>query len=192
MKCINCGKDNPPDNKFCDNCGNVLSPDQPATPPAPSVPASGAPGTECPACKHVNPPGSAFCDNCGAALQSAPAPAPVAPPVQFPTTPAPPAPPVIPKIQKVLVLPDGAELALDAKKTFGRVDFARQASDPMWVSRAHFTIFEENGENFIQDDGSSNGTKLNGKEIKQTGKQQLKSGDEIIVGDALKVIFKTK
>ena len=101
--------------------------------------------------------------------------------------------PAVAKIHNVLVLPDGTELiATDQKKTFGRVDFARQASDPMWVSRNHFTLFEENGVAYIQDDGSSNGTKVNGKEIKGTGKQQLKSGDEIIVGDALKVIFKTK
>ena len=192
MKCINCGKDNPPDNRFCDNCGNLLSPDQPVAPPQPAVPAAGAGGTECPACKHPNPPGSAFCDNCGAALQAASAPAPVVPPMSFPTTPVQPPQPVIPTIQKVLVLPDGTELPVDAKKSFGRVDFAKQAADPMWVSRKHFTVFEENGEFYIQDDGSANGTKLNGKEIRQAGKQQLKNGDEIVVGDALKVIFKTK
>ena len=189
MKCENCGKDNPPDQKFCEDCGNTFSPNESVAKPADPTPTPEALGIECPACKHLNPLGSSFCNYCGSSLQN---PTPTAPttPVDVPATA--PVEPVVPMVSKVLVLPDGTELVVETKKTFGRLDFARTATEPMWVSRQHFTIFEEDGVSYIQDDESSNGTKLNGKEIKQAGKQQLKSGDEIVVGDSLKVIFKTK
>jgi hypothetical protein len=208
MKCENCGYDNPPDLKFCENCGNILTLEEPAAQPAaPEQPApEPAPEMkECPNCKQMNPADATFCDGCGASLQPeaeaapeepAPEAAPAAPVEEPPAAePAPeePAPaPAAVAVTKVLVLPGDAEIVLDAKKTFGRIDFAKQASQPMWISRQHFTVFEEDGVSYIQDEGSSNGTKLNGKEIKLAGKQELKSGDEIIVGDAVKVIFKIK
>jgi hypothetical protein len=189
MNCNKCGKDNPPDNRFCDNCGNELQQAAPA-PASPMVAGSG--GNECPACKHPNPAGSAFCESCGASMQNvvqnavpapAPIPAPIAPPPQQ-----------FPQIDKALVLPDGSEIAIQSRKSIGRLDLAKYAAptETMWISRQHIEIFEENGATFILDDKSSNGTKLNGKEIKQQGKQQLKNGDEIIVGDAVKLVFKIK
>jgi predicted component of type VI protein secretion system len=94
----------------------------------------------------------------------------------------------------VLVLPDSTELPVTGKKVIGRVDLAKYASpaEVGWVSRQHFTIFEENGAFYIQDDKSTNGTKLDGVEIKQQGKHQLKDGSEILAGDAVKLMFKIK
>ena len=49
MKCPNCGFDNPPGNRFCGKCGNMVS-------------------KTCPACGTQNPVQFDFCGNCGAAL----------------------------------------------------------------------------------------------------------------------------
>ncbi len=96
------------------------------------------------------------------------------------------------KIEKILVMPDGKELTIEGN--IGRLDLAKYAApkEAMWISRQHFSILEEDTVPFIQNEGSSNGTKLNGVEMKQLGKQQLKNGDEIIVGDAAKIIFRLK
>jgi adenylate cyclase len=51
------------------------------------------------------------------------------------------------------------------------------------VSRLQCRIWEENGRFWIDDLHSSRGTKLNGTEIKGLTKQQLASGDEIVVGE---------
>jgi hypothetical protein len=183
MNCAKCGRDNPSDNKFCENCGEPLA--QATAQAQPSA----ASGNECPSCKHPNPPGSAFCEGCGFDMkkQTQPAVNPV-PPSQPINQPMPPA------IEKFLVLPDGQEIAIQNRRSIGRLDLAKYtaANEVMWVSRTHFDVFDENGTPYIIDEKSGNGTKLNGKEIKQTGKQQLKDGDEIIVGDAVKVLFKMK
>ncbi len=46
MKCSNCGFENPPNAKFCNNCGQPLA-------------------LLCPNCGTKNPAGSKFCNNCG-------------------------------------------------------------------------------------------------------------------------------
>jgi hypothetical protein len=192
MNCIKCGKDNPPDNRFCDNCGADLT-----TSVAPPT-FSGGLGNECPACKHQNPSGSTFCENCGASMQNASATQTPSQPTFAPQpTVAPPAtiaPQPTLQADKFLVLPDGSEIPIQGSKSLGRLDLAKYAaaSEVMWISRQHFDLFEENGTPYIIDEKSANGTKVNGKEIKQQGKQQLKNGDEIIVGDAVKLVFKTK
>jgi class 3 adenylate cyclase/tetratricopeptide (TPR) repeat protein len=68
MECPGCRHSNPPDTKFCGECGTRLQ-------------------SLCPACQTANPPTNKFCSECGqrlsAATASAPAPAapaPVAPP----------------------------------------------------------------------------------------------------------------
>jgi hypothetical protein len=187
MICSKCGKDNPPDNRFCDNCGQELV--AAGSTPVQPIKGVGASGIQCPNCKSMNTPDSAFCEKCGASLSAAPQPSPVPAPA--------PAPGLIPPAVKaggVLVLPDSTELPVTAKKVIGRVDLAKYASpaEVGWISRQHFTIFEENGVFYIQDDKSTNGTKLDGIEIKQQGKQQVKDGSEILVGDAVKLKFKMK
>ena len=92
--CPQCGAENPPSARFCDQCGAVQiavpvqgRPLVPATPvvptPAPRPVAAPAPASVsvCPQCGTAVIPGEAFCDNCGAALLSGthPTPAIVAP-----------------------------------------------------------------------------------------------------------------
>src|SRR6266705_2929148 len=50
--CPNCGDQNPPSNRFCGRCGNLL----PST---------------CPSCGTANPVGNRFCGACGSALSGA-------------------------------------------------------------------------------------------------------------------------
>jgi hypothetical protein len=178
MKCLICGKENADTNEFCDDCGVELLSSAGSAVPVPSVQPS---ATECPACKEINAPGTAFCDQCGASLGQ------TTQPLETP-------PPPPPKLKNSMVLPDGSELVIDAKKEFGRLDLAKYAgpSEAMWMSRSHFVVFEENGVPYIQDQGSTNGTKLNKKEIKLEGKQQLKDGDEIVVADSVKLLFKSQ
>ncbi len=57
ITCPNCSAENPPDSKFCGNCGTALA-------------------LTCQNCGHENPRGNNFCANCGTALKEAtPAPA---------------------------------------------------------------------------------------------------------------------
>ena len=49
MRCLKCQFDNPPDAKFCNECGNKLE-------------------LACPQCTKVNPAGSKFCNECGQSL----------------------------------------------------------------------------------------------------------------------------
>lgn len=92
--CPQCGVDNPPSARFCDQCGAVLiavpaaggAPGAPAAPaPAPAAPAAApaaaasAGPSVCPQCGTAVIPGEAFCDTCGAALLGATRPAPAAP-----------------------------------------------------------------------------------------------------------------
>ncbi len=83
ITCPNCGAQNDPANRFCDQCGTRLEPAAPVASPAPAVAAS-----VCPSCGAAVLPGEAFCDSCGADL-TALAPAPVA--VAAPTAAAAPA-----------------------------------------------------------------------------------------------------
>src|SRR2546425_3031331 len=69
MECPQCRHANPPETKFCGECGTRLQ-------------------SRCPACQSVNPPTNKFCSECGqrlagAAPALAAAAAPVAPPARF-------------------------------------------------------------------------------------------------------------
>lgn len=74
--CPQCGVENPPSARYCDQCGAVMIPvpaQGPAAPPPatipgrPIAPATAGPST-CPQCGTAVIPGEAFCDNCGAPL----------------------------------------------------------------------------------------------------------------------------
>ena len=54
-----------------------------------------------------------------------------------------------------------------------------------YVSRRHARIFYRDGSWFIEDLNSSNGTLVNGENIKGKGAVKLNDGDEIIVGSTV-------
>ncbi len=86
--CPQCGVDNPPAARFCDQCGTALIPTTASA--AATVPASAptAAPTVCPQCGAAAIPGEAFCDNCGAPLAAPARPA--------ATVPAPPSSATVP------------------------------------------------------------------------------------------------
>ncbi len=51
------------------------------------------------------------------------------------------------------------------------------------VSRSHARVFLEGNEYWIEDLDSKQGTKVNGEEIKGRGKQELRSGDVVVIGE---------
>ena len=53
------------------------------------------------------------------------------------------------------------------------------------VSRSHATFLKENGQYFIRDNQSRNGTLLNGKALMPLKPTALKDGDEICLYDEL-------
>jgi pSer/pThr/pTyr-binding forkhead associated (FHA) protein len=95
------------------------------------------------------------------------------------------------KIAK-LILPNNEEIEIrEGERTFGREDFRGVVSDEdlQHISRKHITITRANGMFFIEDEGSLNGTKLNGAEIKGLGRRKLENGDEIVVGTVLEIRY---
>ena len=57
------------------------------------------------------------------------------------------------------------------------------------ISRQHFNVKSENGKFYICDNTSSNGTTINGTEIRGKGWQELRNGDRIIVAEVATLIF---
>lgn len=93
-----------------------------------------------------------------------------------------------------LVLPDRSEIVLHTPTTWvGKNDLERAVppNDLQFISRRHFRIDFENGRYYIEDQGSTNGTKLNGAEIKGRGRFELKNGDVIEVANVAKLVFKS-
>jgi len=79
----------------------------------------------------------------------------------------------------------------DSSRTFGRPDFVRflPEKEYKFVSREHFTISKDGDKFYIRDNGSANGTKLNGVDIKGSGKKELKDGSKILVADTEELQF---
>lgn len=58
------------------------------------------------------------------------------------------------------------------------------------ISRQHLRLERKNNEYYIEDIGSTNGTKVNGTSITGKGRHLLKDDDEIIIGGVLALTFK--
>lgn len=184
-----------------------------AAPPAeaPKAPPAEAPATpeaapavaalKCPSCGHENPPDARFCESCGAAL-TVPA-STEAPPVEAPPVEVPPvAPPVAAPAAALVVADTGVELPLDLSKgesligradpvsrVFPQVDLTPHGGYDAGVSRKHCRIFQQGGQFFVEDLGSTNGTKLNGQIIPPHQPRPLNNGDTLELG-LLKLTFK--
>ncbi len=81
-----------------------------------------------------------------------------------------------------LLLPDGHRLPVADGLTIGRVDGCDVRLDDPKASRHHARLIVEASVVEIEDLGSSNGTRLNGKEIQR---RMLRSGDVIQIGTSL-------
>ncbi len=101
--------------------------------------------------------------------------------------------PVVEATPAKLAMPDGNEILLAGNaRTFGRQDFESfmPRENVPYISRQHINIWYENGKYYIEDRSSTNGTKLNGKDIKGTGRHALADGDLIELAGKLSITFK--
>ncbi len=93
-----------------------------------------------------------------------------------------------------LTLPNGMDLQLGgSSRNVGRGELARALGldDLALISRKHFAI-GLNGENFsVEDQGSANGTLLNGADIKGKGPVEIQDGDIIEPAGVIKLKFHT-
>jgi pSer/pThr/pTyr-binding forkhead associated (FHA) protein len=65
---------------------------------------------------------------------------------------------------------------------FGRSDSAEIRVDDPFASSAHARVFTRNGHMYIEDLGSTNGTYLNGRQLKKA--ERLGMSDTIRIGDS--------
>ena len=101
--------------------------------------------------------------------------------------------PVIEATPAKLVMPDGSEILLAGNaKSFGRHDFEKflPHDNVSYISRQHINIWYENGQYYSEDRSSTNGTRINGKDIKGTGRHALADGDIIELAGKLSITFK--
>jgi len=92
-----------------------------------------------------------------------------------------------------LVMPDGSEMLLAGNnRTFGRQDFEKllPGDRVSFISRQHINVWYEDGKYYIEDRGSTNGTRVNGSEIRGNGRQSLVDGDVVELADKLSITFK--
>jgi hypothetical protein len=184
VKCGDCGLENTDGLDYCDGCGAKLDAGASAA-AAPSAPAAEVKPAEAAPDAAKAPTGEI----------KAEAPAPVAPSAAAPA-PAP-AAAAIPTFKAKLVVVrgehKGKEFPLeDGNNQLGRwdpdtgsfpeVDFEQDDPEAK-ISRKHALIRIINGAITIEDSGSLNGTFLNrGQRLAAGNPQELKDGDEIIVG----------
>ncbi|MBN1374614.1 MAG: FHA domain-containing protein [Dehalococcoidia bacterium] len=93
-----------------------------------------------------------------------------------------------------LTMPDGSELLLAGNnRSFGRQDFDKYLAPDKhaFISRQHVNIWYEEGSYYLEDRSSTNGTRLNGSDIKGAGRQALEDGDVIELAGKLSITFKT-
>jgi hypothetical protein len=101
--------------------------------------------------------------------------------------------PVVEATPAKLAMPDGNELLLAGNaRSLGRHDFEEfmPREHVTYISRQHINIWYEDGQYYIEDRSSTNGTKINGTDIKGTGRHQLADGDAIELAGKLSIIFK--
>lgn len=79
-----------------------------------------------------------------------------------------------------------------AGRPLGRKDFRPLMSPDKTdtISRQHILVTYENGLYYIQDLGSTNGTTLNGSQIKGSGKHTIENGDSVELAHSLNLTFK--
>jgi pSer/pThr/pTyr-binding forkhead associated (FHA) protein len=83
----------------------------------------------------------------------------------------------------------GETYTIDREVTVGRGGgCALVLSDDTYVSQLHARLFQQNGEGYVEDLGSTNGTYVNGKQI--NGVTRLKRGDQVQFGQTVAEVMK--
>jgi len=92
------------------------------------------------------------------------------------------------------ILSNGQQLSLSGNAgSLGRSDFSSllKADEADLISRKHIRFDCEDGECYIEDRGSTNGTRLNGSSIEGKGRYLLREGDKIELADILALTYKS-
>jgi hypothetical protein len=92
------------------------------------------------------------------------------------------------------VTADGRQIAIpDSGGSLGRSDFRSciMPDKANQISREHIKIYCENGDYYVEDFNSMNGTRLNGSKITGKGRFLLRDGDTIELADILTLKFKS-
>ena len=191
VRCTNCGVENPPGARFCDQCGAALA-------PTAGVPAPGA--GACPQCGASVLPGELFCDNCGEALTAssptAGTPAAAAPPAMPATVPAVPVAPPADTLAgwRLGIVASGVEVPLPARSEclIGRsdpisnhvpdIDLTPHNGLDLGVGRRHAAIRIQRGTVTVEDLDSTNGTTVVGRGIAPRQPTAVQNGDAIVFG----------
>lgn len=93
-----------------------------------------------------------------------------------------------------LVLSNGEQISLSGSVgSLGRSDFESsvKGDEADLISRRHIRFDCEDGDCFIEDRGSTNGTKINGSNIEGKGRYLLRDGDRVELADVLTLTFKS-
>lgn len=77
----------------------------------------------------------------------------------------------------------GVQYELSTEITIGRAPGCKINLDDTFVSQLHARVFRKDGQVFLEDLGSTNGTLCNGKKV--SGAIPLKKGDKIQVGKTI-------
>ena len=76
---------------------------------------------------------------------------------------------------------------------FVEIDLSRMVSDPKIISRRHAQVEEKNGQFYITDLGSTNGTRINNKLMSKNSPQILRNNDNLEFGrNGVKMVFTIK
>jgi hypothetical protein len=92
------------------------------------------------------------------------------------------------------ILSNGEHIPISGNAgSLGRSDFRSlvKPDKANLISRQHIRFDCEDGECYIEDRGSTNGTKLNGSSINGQGRYLLREGDRVELADILTLTFKT-
>jgi len=106
-------------------------------------------------------------------------------------------PEVMPRTQTVLAYleaPNGRLIISSPTQQFYRRDFQGMVPPGLLETISQrvpqFTIYFRNGRFYIEDSSSTNGTLLNGRQIKGTGMQPLNDGDVISPAGTINLVFR--
>lgn len=98
------------------------------------------------------------------------------------------------EVYPALVLRTGdgrAEYRVEGRRVFGRADFGWHPRS-VYISRRHFSVELLDGAYYVEDLGSTNGTFLNGVDIRGRGKTPLRPGDVLNVAGVLELVVAYK
>lgn len=191
------------DSDFCSECGTRLDAGNSAASSAPGQAATPSGKESCPKCHtERDDPSAQFCGVCAYDFVNKVGGDAVVVPSPVPTNPAGTQPPVVPapvapsgaRVDIEVVVNNGAPLKFslfDEESLVGRKSSSVAQSlgltNDEGISRRQFMITRQSGTCTVRDLGSSNGTKVNGKELANGEERPLKEGDIIEVGEFTRI-----